>query len=50
MIRKAKIKDIKQIQQLINYFATKDLMLPRSLNEIYENLRDFWVFEENKKI
>lgn len=50
MIRKAKIKDIKQIQDLINYFAKQDLMLPRSLNELYETLRDFWVVEENKKI
>jgi len=50
MIRKAKIKDIKEIQKLINYFAKQDLMLPRSLNELYENLRDFFVFEENKKI
>ena len=50
MIRKAKVKDIKQIQGLINYFAEEDLMLPRSLNELYENLRDFWVYEDNKMI
>lgn len=50
MIRKAKIKDIKEIQSLINAFAKKDLMLPRSLNELYDNLRDFWVAEENNKI
>ena len=50
MIRKAKIEDIKEIQKLINFFARQDLMLPRSLNELYENLRDFWVCEENKKI
>jgi len=50
MIRKARIEDIKQIQNLINSFAKKDLMLPRSLNELYENLRDFWVIELNKKI
>ena len=50
MIRKAKIEDIRQIQKLINIFAKLDLMLPRSLNELYENLRDFWVIEENKKI
>ena len=50
MIRKAKVKDIKQIQGLINYFAEEDLMLPRSLNELYENLRDFWVYEDNKII
>ena len=49
-IRKAKIGDIKHIQSLINFFADKDLMLSRSLNELYENLRDFWVYEENNKI
>ncbi len=50
MIRKAKISDTKAIYELISHFAKKDLMLPRSLNEIYENLRDFYVFEKNTKI
>ena len=50
MIRKAKISDIKEIQSLINSFARQDLMLSRSLNELYENIRDFWVAEENKKV
>jgi amino-acid N-acetyltransferase len=50
MIRKARIKDVKQIQELINGFAKKDLMLPRSLSELYENLRDFWVCEDKGKI
>lgn len=50
MIRKARIEDIKQIQSLINFFAKQDLMLQRSLNELYENLRDFWVEDENGKI
>jgi amino-acid N-acetyltransferase len=50
MIRKAKIADIKQIQNLINCFAKRDLMLPRSLNELYENIRDFWVIEDKNRI
>ena len=50
MIRKARIEDIRQIQALINRFSRQDLMLPRSLNELYENLRDFWVFEDNNKV
>ena len=50
MIRKAKIQDIKQIQALINIFAKEDLMLPRSLNELYENIRDFWVYEDRGKV
>jgi len=50
MIRKAKIEDIKHIQGLINFFARKDVMLARSLNELYENLRDYWVWEDKKKV
>lgn len=50
MIRKAKIRDIKQIQELIGCFARLDVMLPRSLNELYENIRDFWVYEEKGKV
>ncbi|MCM8796820.1 MAG: N-acetyltransferase [Candidatus Omnitrophica bacterium] len=50
MIRKARIEDIAQVHSLINKFARLDLMLPRSLNELYENLRDFWVAEENGRI
>jgi len=50
MIRKARIEDIKQIQKLINSFAKQNLMLDRSLNELYDNLRDFWVYVENNKI
>ncbi len=50
MIRKAKIKDIKKIQELIGCFARLDVMLPRSLNELYENIRDFWVYEDRGKM
>ena len=49
-IRKARIKDIKEIQRIINFFAQKDLMLARSLNELYEHLRDFWVAQHRRKI
>lgn len=45
-LRRATVKDIPEIQALINYYAGKDKMLPRSLNELYENIRDFWVKEE----
>jgi amino-acid N-acetyltransferase len=49
-IRKARIADVKEIHALINMHARNDLMIPRSLNEIYENLRDFWVYEDNNSI
>jgi amino-acid N-acetyltransferase len=41
--RKATIRDARSIHSLVNNFAKKDNMLPRSLNEIYENIRDFLV-------
>jgi amino-acid N-acetyltransferase len=46
MIRKARIDDVKGIQSLINQYAELGQMLPRSLNELYENLRDFIVYED----
>ena len=50
MIRKARIEDVKQIQALVNAYADQGQMLPRSLNELYENLRDFFVYEDNGKL
>lgn len=42
-IRKAVISDVVHIQKIINENARKGVMLPRSLQELYENLRDFYV-------
>jgi len=50
MLRKAGIKDIKQIHSIINYSASKGEMLPRSLGELYDNMRDCFVYEENGAI
>jgi amino-acid N-acetyltransferase len=43
MIRKARIEDVKKIHQLINQSASRGEMLPRSLGELYDNLRDYFV-------
>jgi amino-acid N-acetyltransferase len=45
VIRRALIADAEQIQHLINQFADAGRLLPRSLSEIYDNLRDFHVYE-----
>jgi amino-acid N-acetyltransferase len=39
--------DVKAIQKLIAEYARKGDMLPRSLSEIYENLRDYFVYLQN---
>ncbi len=49
-LKKASVKDAKAIHSLVNKFAKKDDMLPRSLNEIYENIRDFIVCVNNESI
>ena len=50
MIRKARMSDVKAIQQLIADYARKGDMLPRSLSDIYENLRDYFVFEDGGEV
>ena len=49
-IRKAAISDVKEIQRLVNEFARKEQMIPRSVNELYENVRDFVVAEDKSGI
>ena len=45
MLRKAKTRDVPQMAKLINGYAERGLMLPRSLNQLYRSLRDFMVAE-----
>ncbi len=49
-IRKAKIPDLKDVQRLVNEFARREEMIPRSINELYENIRDFFVAEESDRL
>jgi len=49
-IRKARLSDVEKMYELINHYANKDLMLPRSRSMLYENIRDFAVMEENGDI
>ena len=46
MMRKANISDVKSIHALLMHFADKGLLLPRSLSEIYDHLRDYTLFED----
>lgn len=50
MIRKAQIRDVKDIQKLLTGYASRGDMLSRSLSELYESLRDFYVCEEDGKL
>ena len=50
LLRKARVTDVVGMQQLINRFAERDEMLPRALHELYENIRDFFVIEDEGEI
>jgi amino-acid N-acetyltransferase len=50
MIRKARMADVKAIQRLIAEYARKGDMLPRSLSDIYENLRDYFVYQDGGEV
>ena len=49
-IEKAKISDVTQMHQLINSFADKGEMLARSLSELYENIRDYFVVKQGEQV
>jgi len=49
-IEKARIADVPQMHKLINQFAGNGEMLARPLSEIYENLRDFFVARQGRKV
>lgn len=49
-MRKARLLDAKEIYLLIGNFSKQGHVLSRSLNDIYENIRDFWVYREKGKL
>src|SRR5207253_6990201 len=50
VVRKARVTDAAAIQRLIKTFADRDEMLQRSLGELYENIRDFFVAEVEGRV
>ena len=49
MIRKAVISDAKTICELMSPFARRGEILPRSLAEVYDNLRDYYIYCHEKQ-
>jgi amino-acid N-acetyltransferase len=47
MLRKAGLEDVKQMHALVNAAAVRGEMLPRALGELYDNLRDYYVVEND---
>jgi amino-acid N-acetyltransferase len=49
-VRRARMSDAKIIREIIEPYAAKGEMLPRPLTEIYEQLRDFVVYEDGATV
>ncbi|MFB0521734.1 MAG: N-acetyltransferase [Desulfatiglandales bacterium] len=48
MIRKATIQDVKSIHGILTHYANQALLLPHSLSELYDHLRDFYVVDNSE--
>ena len=49
-IRKAELRDVPALFDLINRFARERVMLPRTLEDLYENVWSFTVAEESGRV
>lgn len=50
IFRKAKVKDAVEIYNLLDNESKKGKVLKRSLNEIYEKIRNFWICEKDGQV
>jgi len=50
VLRRARISDVKDIQKLVNGFARRHKIIQRSLNDLYDNIRDIFVYESRGRI
>ena len=48
MIRKASVVDIKRIHALLQIYGEKGELLSRPLSELYDHLRDFYVYDSGE--
>jgi amino-acid N-acetyltransferase len=47
LIRKARIADVREIRKILREFAEKGQLLARTMAELYSQVRDYYVYQEN---
>lgn len=50
LVRPATVADVGAVVELVNGYAALGEMLPKSLNQVYQNIRDFVVAEDTGRI
>ena len=48
-LRKANVNDVKEIYNLISEYSKKGVLLERTMSNIYDNIRDFFILEKDGK-
>ena len=48
IIKKAQVRDVQEILDLVNGYAAADIMLPRGPQYLYENIRDFVIASDHE--
>jgi amino-acid N-acetyltransferase len=48
MPRKAIIQDVISIHKILSYYVNQDILLPRSIADLYEHIRDFYVEDSSE--
>jgi amino-acid N-acetyltransferase len=49
-VERATVRDGEGIAKLVNYWAAQGQMLPRTVGETYENIRDFFVVRDEGRV
>ena len=49
-IVKPKLRDAQGIKKLLDYYSKKQIVLPKSIVDIYEKIRTFWIACDGEKI
>jgi amino-acid N-acetyltransferase len=47
VVKKAQVRDVQEILDLVNGYAAADIMLPRGPQYLYENIRDFVIASDH---
>ena len=48
MPRKATIHDVVSIHKILSYYVNQDILLPRSIADLYEHIRDFYIEDSSE--
>ena len=49
LIRKARVEEVREIQKMLAIHAERGDLLPRSLSELFDNLRDTFVYMDDNQ-